>query len=302
MTRLNFGMPRRIPTSIEATATQLLDKVDITGLFPTGTRVYLTDVGTDSAARLVAAARHIHDCGYVPVPHIPARRLTGINDLEHRIASFTGEAGVTEALVVAGSPDRQQGPFASSMDVLQTGMLDRHGFTWIGVAGHPEGSPDISERDIAAAIRQKNDFARETNAEMALVTQFAFNAETMITWAEKLTAEGNTLPVHLGLAGPAKLTTLLKYAAMCGVGASLGFLKKRAGAIAALTTSYSPDQMMDPIETYWQANPDGPVAQVHVFPFGGLKKTAEYLTERGNWFDAPVADNNNDPAQQEVMQ
>ena len=267
-----------------------------------GTTVYVTFLPGSDFADTVKTVRRLRDEGMAPVPHFAARSIPSRDFLEENLKMLQGECAVEEALLIGGGVDNPVGEFHCSMQVLETGLFEKYGIKKLGVAGHPEGSPDISSHDIADAIRQKNDFARETNAEMALVTQFAFNAETMITWAEKLAAEGNTLPVHLGLAGPAKLTTLLKYAAMCGVGASLGFLKKRAGAIAALTTSYSPDQMMDPIEAYWQANPDGPVAQVHVFPFGGLKKTAEYLTERGNWFDAPVADNNNDPAQQEVVQ
>lgn len=280
---IRMGGNPRIGASIEATPTQILDKVDMAGLFPVNTRVYITDLGTDSDARLVASARRLYDHGYVAVPHLAARRFESWDAFERRLKALVGEAGVSEALAIAGSPDRQMGPISASIELLESGLFDRLGFRRIGVAGHPEGSPDIEDADLDLAIRQKNEFATKTDAELYIVTQFGFDAGHFIDWAERITAAGNKLPIHLGVSGPAKIMTLLKYAAACGVGESLNFLKKRASAVTALATGHSPESVVSPLEARWAADPTGPIRQMHVFPFGGLKKTSEWLYERGSW-------------------
>jgi methylenetetrahydrofolate reductase (NADPH) len=117
---------------------------------------------------------------------------------------------------------------------------------------------------------------------MRIVTQFGFDANKFIAWAEGIKAAGVDLPVHLGVAGPAKITTLLKFAAMCGVGNSLSFLKKRGGALMTMAAGFDPDEIVKPIEANWQSG-NSPIAQIHVFPFGGMKKSAEWLATRGTW-------------------
>lgn len=279
----------RIPASIEATPKQVNEGDRLDGLFPARTRVYLTDVGTAPIAEFAAAARRLADAGYTPVPHLPARRIVGAADLRERLTRLTGEAGVSDVLVIAGSVDRPAGCYASTMDVLRSGVLADFGITTIGVAGHPEGSPDIAPDAVIQAIAEKNAFARANGIDMRIVTQFGFDAQRFINWAHALADAGNTLPVHIGVSGPAKITTLLKYAALCGVGPSLDFLKKRASSVLALATGFSPEGVVAPIEAHVAANPTGPIAQLHVFPFGGLRNSADWLAERGSWFGADTS-------------
>ncbi|ESR26695.1 methylenetetrahydrofolate reductase [Lutibaculum baratangense] len=269
--------------SIEATPKQVLDTAELAALFPRGTRVYLTDVGTTPLPDFVSAASRLQELGYIPVPHVAARRLPSAAALANRMARLKGEAGVDEALVVGGGVDRPEGPFASSMDVLRTGILEAQGYRRIAVAGHPEGSPDISDEAIADALFWKQEWAADRGIEMRIVTQFGFDAQRYIRWAEDLRREGVTLPIHVGVSGPAKITTLVKYAAMCGVGASLDFLKKRASSLVTLATSYSPEGLVEPLEREAAANEQFLVKQFHVFPFGGLKKTSDWLHARGTW-------------------
>jgi methylenetetrahydrofolate reductase (NADPH) len=273
----------KIAASIEVAPTQAVESNDLPGLFPEGSRVYITDIGNDSVDTLVAAAKRVRDLGYRPVPHFASRRLTTRAALEERIRRSAQEAGITDALVIGGGLDKPAGEFSSSMEVLDTGFFEKYGITHLGVAGHPEGSPDFTEAEAIAALRQKQDFARRSGIDVRIVTQFGFDPQKFISWAEGLKAQGVDLPVHLGVAGPAKITTLIKFAAMCGVGNSISFLKKNALSLTALATSHSPEGMVDPIETHWQATPGSAIAQIHVFPFGGLKKSAEWLVERGSW-------------------
>jgi methylenetetrahydrofolate reductase (NADPH) len=274
--------PRHVAASIEMTPRQAIDSADLPGLFPAGARVYLADLGGPDRTQ-VMAARRLRQLGYEPVPHLAARRLTTVGALEQHVAALAGEAGVADMLVVGGGAARPAGAFASSLSVLETGLLDRYAITEVGVAGHPEGSPDFPENIAIEALRQKQAFAERTGARVRIVTQFGFDPDRAIAWAAALGEHGIDLPVHLGVAGPAKLTTLLKYAAMCGVGNSIGFLKKRALSLGALASNQSPETVVGPIEAHWRANPGSPIEQIHVFPFGGIEKAAEWLVARGSW-------------------
>lgn len=273
----------RLPASIEVTAKHALETDGLENLFPQGTRVYLADLGTAAPETLVRAAARLHACGYAPVPHIAARRLASEADLRERLAGFTGEAGVEEVLIIAGSVDRQLGPFDSTMAVLETGLIDGHGVRRLCIAGHPEGSPDIAGPMLMPAMRAKHDFAERTNATVTITTQFSFDIERTLAWARELKGAGFESPVHVGIAGPAKLTTLIKYAAMCGIGASLNFLKKRANVLTALATSYTPDDVVLPLESKVASEPGTLISQIHLYPFGGIRKSAEWLYQHGSW-------------------
>jgi methylenetetrahydrofolate reductase (NADPH) len=272
----------RIPASIEVAPKQAIESADLPGLFPAGTRVYITDIGNDTTDDLTAAAKRVHDLGYQPVPHFASRRLTTRAALEERIRRATTEAHVRDVLVIGGGLERPAGEFASTMDVLNTGFFEQHGITQMGVAGHPEGSPDFNEAAALQALREKQEFGQRTGIELRIVTQFGFDASRFIAWADSLTANGVDLPVHLGVAGPAKIPTLIKFAAMCGVGNSIQFLKKNALSLTALAMGFNPDEVVAPVEAA-ASRPGSPIAQIHVFPFGGLKKSAEWLVERGSW-------------------
>lgn len=272
----------KIAASIEISPKQAVESPDLEGLFPSGTRVYITDVGTDTAETLTAGAKRVGDMGYTAVPHFASRRLTTKEALETRIKMMTQEAGVTDVLVIGGGLEKEAGEFDATMKVLETGFFDKYGIKHMGVAGHPEGSPDFSDEVAIEALQMKQDFNNRSDIELRIVTQFGFDAEKFINWANSLSAHGIDLPVHLGVAGPAKITTLIKFAAMCGVGNSLSFLKKRGGAIMTLAAGFDPDEIVNPIEESALSG-NSAIKQIHVFPFGGMKKSTEWLKARGSW-------------------
>jgi len=276
-------MAKKIPASIEVSPKQASESADLPGLMPKGVRVYMTDVGTDTPETITAGARRLRELGYAAVPHFASRRLGGRADLEQRVQMLAEEAGVNDVLVIGGGLDQPAGEFTSSMEVLETGVFDRYGIRHIGVAGHPEGSPDFSDEVAEEALRLKQAFAERTGADMRVVTQFGFDAEKFVNWADGLKRSGIDLPVHLGVAGPAKLTTLVKYAIMCGVGTSVRFIKKRAGHVSTMIKGFDPDEIVEPIEHHALHAPGTPIEQVHVFAFGGVKKAAEWLNKRGSW-------------------
>ena len=275
--------PARIAASIEVAPCQAIESADLEGMFPPGTSVYVTDIGTDTNDTLVAAATRLRSLGYDPVPHFASRRLTSRTVLEDRIKRMSEEAGVTNVLVIGGGLERQAGEFSSTMEVLESGYFDKFGVEKIGIAGHPEGSPDFSEEVAMQALRLKEAFAQRTGAQLRIVTQFGFDAAKSIAWAHGLKQHGIDMPVHLGVAGPAKITTLIKFAAMCGVGSSISFLKKNALSLTTLATSHSPETVVGPIEDHVLNSTTTPISQIHIFAFGGLKEASEWLEERGSW-------------------
>jgi len=277
-------MSEKIAASIEISPKQAVENADLPGLFPAGTRVYITDVGTDTARTLTAGAKRVTELGYRAVPHFASRRLTTTAALEERIAMMTGEAGVTDVLVIGGGLDQQAGDFSSTMEVLETGFFDKYGITDMGIAGHPGGSPDFSDEVAIQALRLKKSFANRSDMNLRIVTQFGFDAPGFIHWADSLAEHDIDLPVHLGVAGPAKLTTLIKFASMCGIGNSISFLKKRSSALLTMATGFSPDEIVNPIEKHVLAKgKETPIRQIHVFPFGGVKKSAQWLVDRDTW-------------------
>jgi len=274
---------RKVSASIEISPKQALESLELPGLFPQGVRVYITDIGSHPTQTLVSAAKRVRDLGYRAVPHFASRRLTTKAALEDRIIASTQDAGVTDILVVGGGEERPAGEFFSTMDVLATGFLDKYGITHVGVAGHPEGSPHFSKEVATEALRMKKSFGERTGAHVRIVTQFGFDGEKFVGWAEALSSSGIDLPVHLGIAGPTKVTSLVKYAAMCGVGNSVDFLKTKAWSLATLAIGYSPETVVGPIEQYLQEKSASPIEQIHVFPFGGAKNAAHWLKVRGSW-------------------
>ena len=260
-------------------------KVDsFAALLPAGTRVYIAHIDGTPIDEMVATAKRIAAEGFAVMPHFPARSIESRAQLGDWIARYQGEAGVKEALVLAGGIATPRGDFHSSMQLLESGEFDRAGFERLHVAGHPEGNRDIDadgcDAVVRDALRWKQDFANRSDAAMALVTQFVFDAAPVIDWARTIRAAGIDLPVHVGLAGPAKLQTLIKYAMACGVGPSLKVLQKRAMDVSHLLVPYAPDEIAAALESARSAEPRLGLEQAHLFPLGGIAASADWLAAR----------------------
>jgi methylenetetrahydrofolate reductase (NADPH) len=258
---------------------------DFRAILPEGTRVYVAHIEGTPIADMVATAKRIAGEGVAVMPHFPARIIADETVLGDWIARYQGEAGIDQALLLAGGVDKPHGKFHCSMQLMETGLFDKAGFKRLHVAGHPEGNKDIdpdgSDKNVLAALRWKQAFSRRTDAEMALATQFCFEAMPVIAWVERLQREGIDLPIHIGIAGPAKLQTMIKFAMTCGVGASLRVLQRRAADVAKLVLPFTPEEILTELAIHKANNPDFGIAQVHFFPLGGINKTAEFTNEFG---------------------
>ena len=256
---------------------------DFKAILAPGTRVYIAHIEGTPIEEMVDTAKRLSNDGFEVMPHFPARIIADAAMLEDWIDRYQGEAGVTSALLLAGGVDKPHGSLESSMDMMGTGLFDKKGFKRLHVAGHPEGNrdidPDGSDKNVMDALRWKQSFAERTDAEMALATQFCFEAEPVIAWADRLKAEGIDIPIHIGVAGPAKLQTMIKFAIACGVGPSLRVLQKRAKDATKLLMPFKPDEFVTDLALHKAANPDFNISHVHFFPLGGIGKTAEWITE-----------------------
>jgi methylenetetrahydrofolate reductase (NADPH) len=225
------------------------------------------------------------------MPHIPARIIKDRATLADWIARYQAEADVKQALLLGGGVTTPQGDFHCAMQLIETGLFD--GFDRLHVAGHPEGNKDIdpdgSDRNVTEALRWKQAFSERTDAQMAIATQFCFEAKPVIEWVNRLTAEGINIPVHIGVAGPAKLQTLIKFAIACGVGASLRVLQKRAMDVTKLLLPYEPTEFVAELAAYKAANPAFGIESVHFFPLGGIKTNATWAIENGGASGVPAS-------------
>ncbi|MDR0253237.1 MAG: methylenetetrahydrofolate reductase [Brucellaceae bacterium] len=278
------AIARPLPASIEILPKQLPASDQLRAMLPAGTRVYLADIGTaETDAEMLIAAQRLQEVGCIPVPHLAARRFKSRSALEVRIGALAEKAGVQDVLVIGGGVSTALGPYVCTIDILETGLLERFGIRDIAVAGHPEGSPDFTEASAVEALRQKQAFADRTDARLRIVTQFGFDPVGAFAWADNLAISGIDIPVHIGVAGPAKFTTLIKYATLCGIGNSMMMLKRNAGNIMSLAAGYSPETFIKPVEEQLAGLAEPRIAQMHVFPFGGLEKTSDWLRKRGSW-------------------
>src|SRR5215471_13389785 len=262
--------------SIETTVREAARIDRYQDLVPKGTSMYIPHVPGVAREDTVALAARLKKEEMDPVPHIVARRTESAAVLDDFLSRLVGEAGVTRVLCVAGDISKAEGEYDSALQILDRGFLEKHGIKKIGVAGHPEGHKDVPAEALRDAVVRKNAYAQKTGADVRLVTQFSFIADPVIEW-DKSIASINELPIYIGLPGLAKATTLLKYAVDCGVGPSLAAFSKHAGQLTKLLTVSAPDEQLVALAKYKTENPQTKITGLHFFPFGGLKRTSDWL-------------------------
>ncbi len=255
---------------------------DFKSILPKGTYVYIAHLEGTQIEAMVKTANRLLESGFNVVPHFPARLIKNRATLEEWIKQYS-DIGITKALILAGSSSKAIGDFESSMDLLATELYDKYKFNEIFCAGHPEGNKDIdmngSDQNLMTALRWKNDFFQQTRTKWSLTTQFCFDVEPIRLWEKRLSEEGIIVPINIGVAGPAKLQTMIKYAILCGVGPSMKVLEKRAKDLTKLLLPYSPAKFLTELSQYKDENKKSNINSIHFFPLGGIQKTTEFLTE-----------------------
>ena len=241
-----------------------------------GTRINITAFPNQLPADTGQAARRVREAGFEPIPHIAVRLLPSHAALTDLLGRLQGEAAISEVLLIAGDRPQAAGPFASVADVMRTEELGRYGIARVGVAGHPEGHPHVGHETLRQAALEKVSLAASQRLQLRFVTQFAFTAAPIIQWLGQLRSDGISADVTIGVAGPARLATLVKFAARCGVGASLSALGSKLSSMVKLVGDRRPDVL---IREFSRARAAGTAdfQGIHFFSFGGLPRTCRWI-------------------------
>ena len=270
--------------SIEVTPAGATKIESFAGILDEGTTVNVTFLPGSDPLDTIATAKRLADDGMNAVPHIAARSLQNKEQLDDLLKRMTSEANVREVLVIGGGVDNPVGKFDCTMQILQTGLIQKYGITHIGVSGHPEGSPDISADQLAQAISQKNEFARKEGLSLYMETQFCFDPAAVLAWEKTIREAGNQLPIRIGIPGPATIKTLFRFAQISGIGPSMRFIAKQARNVAKLMTVQSPHELLAGLAEGMAVDNKCLLQHFHYYPFGGFAKTAAYAkaVEQGN--------------------
>jgi methylenetetrahydrofolate reductase (NADPH) len=264
--------------SLEMTAKDVPRLEEAASIIPPDTKIAITFLPNEDFSQRVAAAARVRQLGFVPVPHISARRLKSQAELEAFLAALQREAAIDRAFVVAGDPPQPEGPYADALAVINSGLLARYGVTRVGISGYPEGHPEIGSEKLWQAKREKLAAILAMGHDFAVVTQFGFNAEPILRWLGELRAAKVHGLVRIGVPGPASVKTLLRFAARCGVGASAKVMSKYGASITKLLTTAGPDQLIEDLARGFDPASHGEV-HLHFYPFGGLRTTAEWVRD-----------------------
>ncbi|WP_051390295.1 methylenetetrahydrofolate reductase [Bradyrhizobium sp. Ec3.3] len=243
--------------------------------------VSITFLPGDHYQHNVETAAALRRAGFNPVPHIAAREITSREALDDFFRRLRGEADVHRILLIAGDLAIAKGPFKSSRDVAASGLIEAHGFSRVSVAGHPEGHPYLDTAQTMKSLAASRDWGRERQVAVDIVTQFCFEVAPILNWLGELRIAAIDLPVVIGFAGPASPATLMKFALRCGVGNSIRAVRNKIGRYGRLLTETGPDEVVRGLE----AAPKSATSQIigfHLFPFGGLRKSARWLNEHAS--------------------
>jgi methylenetetrahydrofolate reductase (NADPH) len=265
--------------SVEVTPQQASRIGRFADLVAPNTRLYIPHTPHVDIPDIVALAARLRNEQMEPVPHVVARRIKSLSRLDDFLARLVSDAGVTQVLVVAGDLARPAGEIQSSLQILESGLLERHRIRTVGVAGHPEGHPVLGESTLRDALQRKRAYADQTGACVYLVTQVAFSADPVIVWERSIDAAIGRLPIVVGLPGLATVQTLLRYAFECGVGASLHAFATRYRGIAQLLTVSAPDASLVALARYRDRTPDSHLAGIHFYTFGSFARTVRWANQ-----------------------
>ena len=275
--------------SIEVTpgaARKIADFAQVEGLAP-NTSVNVTYlVGADINESLDICKRLVQG-GMQPVAHVPARAFATLSEVEDYLSKLQA-LGCREVLVLGGGAAEPIGELHETMQILDSGLLQKYKFSKIGVAAHPEGHPDIDDAHLSTAILRKALWAKEHHVELYYETQFCFEPEPIIEWEQKtrqlLNDNGiasHEMPtVRLGVAGPAKIANLIKFGTMSGVGNSLSFFTKYSGNVFKLATKATPMELIVGIAHHQEKEEECMIKDLHFYPFGGMISTLKWVNEQ----------------------
>ncbi|WP_198670327.1 methylenetetrahydrofolate reductase [Dyella sp. C9] len=239
----------------------------------------------DDDARL-AALIAVRELGFEPMPHLSARRIASRVEFDLFVRRAVAEAGVERCFVIAGDPSTPKGPFSDSSALIETGVFERSGIKVIGIGGHPENHSVMSAADRWNVLERKCRNIDERGMNPLIITQFAFDADALLTWLKTLRERGIGYPVRVGVSGPAGVAVLARYAALCGVSACASMWSKYGISIGKLLGMAGPDLFVDRLAA-GLTEVHGKVS-LHFFPFGGIAQSVKWIEQYRSRTERPI--------------
>jgi methylenetetrahydrofolate reductase (NADPH) len=262
--------------SIEITSRDLDSLGQVASSLPPKTKIAITFLPNDTMSALTDAAMRVADLGFTPVSHIAARRIPSEADLEAILRTLVERAGVNHVFVIAGDLAAPVGPYSDTVALISDRHLIEHGIRHVGIAGYPEGHGSISPDALWESLLAKASILTSHEQTFDLVTQFGFDADSIAAWTVAVRDAGISCPIRIGIPGPTSVKSLLRFAARCGVGASAKVMKKYGVSITKILTTATPDVLVEQLIGLI-ASDDQSRIHAHLYPFGGLDKTVEWI-------------------------
>ena len=263
--------------SLEATLPKPAEIEALKQTLPPGKHIFVSAIPNESHAHVVESSILMRRAGFEPIPHVAARNHADRAALEDMLGRLRSEANVSRVLVIGGDRNKPAGPYSDALAVIETGLLQAHGIEEIGIGSYPDGHPRIAADDLERALEAKITAARRAGLKVQLVSQFCFDGEQIISWLRRLRVRGFAGRIRIGLAGPAKVTTLLRFAQRCGVQASTRGLMRNVGVALQALGRATPD---DIVKMLAEATASGELGEVspHFYSFGGFSATARWAS------------------------
>jgi methylenetetrahydrofolate reductase (NADH) len=254
-----------------------LRKAADAGAIPPRTPVNVTYLATEDHETRLAAAHAISELGFVPVPHVAARRLTGERELRAYLEGLRAGGAAERVFVVGGDSKRPEGPFRDALAVIESGILEEYGVRSVGISGYPEGHPDIAGDVLWRALADKTRALTERELDTTVITQFAFDSGAVLSWVTEARERGLSAPIRIGVPGPASVKRLLGYAKRFGVGTGAEVVRKYGLSLTNLLGSAGPGRFLRALAEGYDPSRHGEL-ELHFYAFGGLEETADWVT------------------------
>jgi methylenetetrahydrofolate reductase (NADPH) len=237
---------------------------------PAGMTVTVTASPVKGLEPTIDLTERLADHGYRMVPHLAARSVTG----HAHLAAIVGRlkaCGVDDVFVPGGDATHPAGPFDSALPLLERLTEMGSPFGRVGITGYPESHPKIHDDLTIQAMWDKRKYASY------IVSNVCFDPAALGRWIGRIRARGVTLPLYVGLAGPAERTRLLRMAAVAGASESARFITRHPSWILRFWVpgGYSPDRMLDRSAAVITA-PGAGVAGLHLFTFNQLQQAERW--------------------------
>jgi methylenetetrahydrofolate reductase (NADPH) len=266
---------RRASTEMTTHDEKVLPQVADT--LPPGSTVYVAHTPRAHFDDVIRVSLQVQALGLRASPHLVARRLPSEQAVREGLSKLR-DAGVEQALLVAGDRDEPVGAYTNTLDVIASDVLVDSGLRRLGVAGHPEGHPRAGNEQLWHALHVKQEFGARSGIAVHVATQFGFDPRGICDWAAQFDVHGISLPVHAGIAGPTSLTKLLRFAMQCGVGASLQSAAKNMKAVTNVARqTTAPEDMVPALVELGAGSEFARIVQPHFFTFGGAVATAKWI-------------------------